>query len=201
MHNLKNNYLLVANIKIVVWLYVVVGVIVFLIFPIFLKLEFFYDKDKLKVYFAFKLYGFLKIFGGYIEIIKEGLAVHVSKSKAIIIPIQIFEIKNQFSLSKDYKIVSIYILSEIGVTGENVLPFFLVGMENVFFKIFFPVFSTLKTGVKLKNDILVYENENLLKISAQINVAFNVIILIITFIKILLRKILNERKKQNKYSY
>lgn len=192
---------MVANIKIVVWLYVVVGVIVFLIFPIFLKFEFFYDKDKLKVFFAIKLYGILKIIGGYIELIKEGLVVHVSKNKAIIIPIQIFEIKNQFNLSKDYKIVSIYVLSEIGVTSENVLPFFLVGIENVFFKIFFPIFSTLKTGVKLKNNILMYENDNLFKISAQINVAFNLIILIITFIKIILRKILNERKKQNKYSY
>ena len=70
-----------ANIKYRV-LSAIVIIFSLIIFPIFLKANISFSKEKNKMFFVFYLFG-VKVIKGYAEIISEGRIVHLTKTKAI----------------------------------------------------------------------------------------------------------------------
>lgn len=170
-------------------LYITVAVFVVLIFPIFIKTEVFFDKNVKKAFFAITLYGKIKILGGYAEIIKEGLAFHLSRKKAVILPFASLDMRKQFSLTKDYRIYSFYLLTELGSENSAAIPFTAAMIENVASKISFTVASYNNPRLKLRSDILLHEEESVFKINFGLNVLFNLLTVLITLTKIIIGKI------------
>ena len=83
-----------ANIKIV--LIAVITTFILLIFPIFIRFNFAYSNEAKKILYTVKLFNFIVIFYGYVEKIEEGIAIHLNKTKAIIITNdKIFDVKNK----------------------------------------------------------------------------------------------------------
>lgn len=78
---LPHNFKRFADIIIVLIVFIVFGLFLLLICPFFLKFRAFYDKNLKRVFFAVNLDGF-PIFGGYIERITEGFAIHLSAAKS-----------------------------------------------------------------------------------------------------------------------
>ena len=62
-----------------------VGFLSFL-FPIFLNVNAFVDGKEKKGCFGIYLFRFFKIYGGYATLYKEGIAFHLTKKKAVLLP-------------------------------------------------------------------------------------------------------------------
>ena len=73
---------LFANIKIV--LVVVISVVLVLIFPIFLKINIKFSKEQ-KLIYNIKVFNLIKVIGGKIGVLKEGIIIHLTRSRATII--------------------------------------------------------------------------------------------------------------------
>lgn len=185
----------IANITIVLKIYAVTIAAVLLIFPNFLKLRFLYDKSCKKMFFAVHI-DKIRILGGYAERIKEGFAFHISEKKAFIMPYRsLIGMKSNFNLRKDYFIREIKFLTELGSEKFPQIPFMFAVASNILTDIYGAVRNSEEIHTEFRNDVLLYENENVLKISAEIEVVFNLLTILITLSKLLLRKIENGLRK------
>lgn len=185
----------IANITIVLKIYAVTIAAVLLIFPNFLKLRFLYDKSCKKMFFAVHI-DKIRILGGYAERIKEGFAFHISEKMAFIMPYRsLIGMKSNFNLRKDYFIRKIKFLTELGSEKLPQMPFMFAVASNILTDIYGAVRNSEEIYTEFRNDVLLYENENVLKISAEIEVVFNLLTILITLSKLLLRKIENGLRK------
>ena len=192
---LPHNFKRFADIIIVLIVFIVFGLFLLLICPFFLKFRAIYDKNLKRVFFAVNLDGF-PIFGGYIERITDGFAIHLSAAKAVIVPYaSLLGMPSNFSLRKDYFIRKVHILTEAGSEQAPQFPFMYAVAANIVSKIYGTTRETLGVPTAFKNDVLLYENENVFKISVAADVVFNLLTVFITLSKLLLRKIENGLRK------
>lgn len=172
----------------------------FIIFPLFINVNIYFDKNLSKLFFSFSFLSIIRI-GGYVEKISEGIAIHYSNKRAIIIDYKnLFKIKNKIKPLNDYHFIKFKSTIEIG--GKNdVLNFVYLGflinyIENVFEWFIY----NKKPYVKLNNNVNVYTNEEVFKIYINVQILFNLLMVIISVIKILVGKsiyAIRNKKQQN----
>lgn len=98
-----------------------------LFFPIYTKTTIYYDADGRKCGFAVYLYKFLFLGGGYIATYPGGLALHISKKKAILLPFREIEAeRKRVSWLKSLRLQSLEIHVE---TGAEYLLWSMLGEE------------------------------------------------------------------------
>ena len=135
--------------------------------PIQLKTNVHYDMSRRKFAFSVYLFGFLRIFGGYIATYKGGLALHITDKKAILLPYsQINNERKRFSFMRTFRLKSITLTAETG--AEYLLPIILtcIGVRTYFF---------IKGGKK--EDIeqnLWLTNGDVLRVSATVVTQFTI---------------------------
>lgn len=172
-----------------------------LIFPLFLNIDIIYTKENKKFFFCFYLFGVLKILSGYVEPLNDCVAVHVSKNKAFL-----FYYKNILNLNKsmkplkDYHFLKIKSLIEVGSEYSLAVPFFTSFIYNFFMSFVSWFFYNKKPYLDLKNDVNIYENKDILNIFINTKLVFNLLMIVLSIIKIITEKIINgiSKRKQNK---
>ena len=97
-------------------LFVVTSVVLFvLLFPIFVNVYLYADSDGGKVGFAVYLFGVAKVFGGYAAPYSGGIAFHVSKGTALLLPYkEILNARKKFEITKGFIVSSYRQVVEIG---------------------------------------------------------------------------------------
>ena len=102
-----------------------VFIVLFLLFvPIYIEVAFQYQLRDKKVAFAVYLFRKIKIFGGYFGVYPGGVAVHISKNKAILLPFSDKDgRKKRMSAFRLFKISSLSITTE---TGAQYLPLIML---------------------------------------------------------------------------
>lgn len=142
-----------------------------LFFPIYLRGDAHYDMNRKK--FAFSVYGFgwIKLIGGYASTYRGGLALHVSNSKAILIPYsQMNSRRKKFSILKTFHLKSFALTTETG--AEYLLP---VTLSQSIFKIYYG----MRGGARKKfHNHLWLTDGDVLKISLNCTLYFNIFILL-----------------------
>lgn len=175
---------------------------ILLILPLFLRFRIGYFNEYKKLYFTIYLFNFIKLFYGYIEKIDNGFAIHINSKKSFI-----FSFNNTFSMKAkvkplmDYHIKRFYSAIEIG--SEKLF-------NNLAFSFFYNfinerlvwLLKSKKNYIKVKNDLNVIENENIFRVYIDFTVILNILMIILSFIKILMEKIINgnSKRKQSKQS-
>ena len=115
--------------KPLLFIFIVWIVVILLFFPIFISGSFHYDMNRKKYAFIIKLYA-LKIMGGYLTVYPGGIAVHLSKKKALIFPYKnMNDDKKKFSFTKVFRLLRLQVTTE---TGANYL--FPVWIVSTFLK-------------------------------------------------------------------
>ena len=139
--------------------------------PIPLKANAHYDMNRRKFAFSIYLFGFIRIFGGYVATYKGGLALHISKKKAILLPYsQINNERKRFSFIRTFRLKSIILTTETG--AEYLLP---MALANSFVRTYF----FLKGGKKEKIEQNLWLTDgDVLRISSQIVVHFTIFMLL-----------------------
>ena len=190
---------LTANIKIV--LTIVILTYILLIFPIFIRIDVAFTKDAKKILYKIRLFNLFVLFYGYVEKVNEGIAIHLSKRKAIIITNdKLFDVKNKIKPLKDYHVIRLFMQIDLG-NKESILTSLSTAWSINFVTKYVEWFlENSKPYVKFNSAINVYEEKDLFCVKINATFVFNLLMVTISLIKILLEKTfyaIKYRKQQN----
>lgn len=164
-------------------------IIIFFIFPIFLTTYVYFDTSKMHTYFCLKIFSKIKILSGYIQFIKDGIAIHLTEKKAIIIPYLIkFDLQKTYKLAKEYNVTSFCSIIEYG-NFDLIKNTKVAIVHNSINNLICPIIHDRKQYLKIKNDLVLYNTNTKPKITIKFVLLFNLVSIISTLIKIILEKI------------
>jgi len=160
---------------------ILLGVFVLLFLPIYIEIDAHYDMNRKKFAFAVYLYKKLKIVGGYIGVYPGGLALHLSRKKAKLIPYaQVNSERKRFSFIRTFHLDAFTLTTETGVEYLFSIATIHTALRTYFFMI---------GGDKDKIEHNLWlTNGDVLKISLNCVIHFNLWIILINFIKFLKEK-------------
>ena len=158
-------------------------VLIILFLPVFISGNLHFDIKRNKYAFCLKLYEKIRIFGGYATLYSEGIALHVSDKKAILLPYtEIDSRRKQFSFVNAFEPISIKIVLES--SAERLFPLsLLVSLIHL-------LTSFNEQFRKFHLNVWFSENTTF-KVNAKFTVFFNNFVLLINLLQFLWRKIKN----------
>ena len=167
----------------------------FFLFPVFVYIDAYVDVAENKCWFALSLFKFIKIFGGYAQIKKEGIVFHITKKKAIILPYkQMAPMRKKFEITKGFQLYRFHQIVETGGEGKPSGVFIAAILQSISGQIF-SIMQTNHPFLSLKNGVLLTENPRL-KLSLQFVTVFNGLVLSIAIGKKILEAFLNWIRKK-----
>ncbi len=153
-----------------------------LFFPIYLEADAHYDMNRRKFAFAVYAYKILPIFGGYAATYNGGIALHISKKRAILIPYsKVNDERKKFSIVKTFRLKSFILTTE---SGAEYLP--LTATAHSLLRTLFFITGGKKEGVE--NNLWLTDGD-VLRVSLNSLVYFNLFILLKSFFKFCKEKI------------
>ncbi|MBQ8685118.1 MAG: hypothetical protein IJ514_02980 [Clostridia bacterium] len=163
-----------------------------LFFPIVIESDTHLDLNRKKCGFAVFAFKRIKLIGGYIATYDGGLALHVSKKNAILIPYsQMDSERKRFSFIRTFRLISFRLTTETG--AEYLLP---VGLIHTALRACF--FAIGGDKDKIENNLWLTDGDTL-RVSLNFVIFFNLYILLKNFLKFLKEKIkILWRKKMKK---
>ncbi len=168
-----------------------------LIFPIFIRFEGEIDKKTQNLRYRVKLFKILPILFGYAEIIDEGIAVHVNNIKAFIIYYKdFFSIRKKIEPLKDYHFYKFNSTIYIGSKDNYDLVLTISIIYNAIINLIGFAFTNVKPYLKIKNDINLYNDKNEFILNVNFVIVLNLLMIALSFIKIILEKFIYAVKKQ-----
>ncbi len=174
-------------------LFILLGITILLFFPFYLETSVHYDVNKRKFAFSLELYKIFKILGGYIATYTGGLAVHLSKKKAILVPYSDIQKEGErFSFVKTFRLKSFILTTETG--AEYLLP---VSLGHALLRTYFFIKGGKKENIE--NNLWLIEGD-VLRISLHCILFFNIFILICNLFKFLKEKLLLLWQRKTKKS-
>ena len=175
------------------------GTLLFLL-PVFLRTDVYLDLFENRAWFSVYLYGFIKLFGGYAELNREGIAVHVTKKKAFFIFYnKMGDTRKQFEITQGFQLWRHHQIIETGGVNTPVTPLAASFIQSASGA----VCSYLQTRypfISLKNSMLVTENASF-KLTTQTTVVFNLLVVVIAITKKILEAIINWIRKKRSIRY
>lgn len=125
------------------------------LFPIFLYVDSFVDVGENRAWFSVRMYRKFKLIGGYGELDKEGILIHVSKKKAFFLPYkELADTRKKFEIAKGFQL---YTFRQTVETGGAEQPYALL-LAAFALAVSGATFSVLQQG----KPFLTLKNNNLL---------------------------------------
>lgn len=161
-----------------------------LFFPIFLNFDFVLKKDLQRLWYGIHLFGIIKLIGGYIERIKDGFAIHITKNKAIILNYSdIFGARKKIKPLKDYHFIRFYSLLELGSENCDEKYISAAFITSYLGSMLGRYFGFEKPYLRMKNDVSLFVGENVFNLYFSGTVVFNLLMVVLSIIKICTGKI------------
>ena len=168
------------------------GVLLFLLFPVFLNVNIFVDVHARKMYFSFYVLRLIKIYGGYATLYDEGIAFHLTKNKAVLLPYrEIINTRQKFEITRGFYVFAYSHTLEVG-TEDASRAVTLSALAQIVSGIVAGYIFSERKCVSFKTDLILYANKKCLKASGRIVLVFNFLILFIAAFKIFLQKVLEK---------
>ena len=174
------------------FLFSLLSAIVQILFPLFLSIHLYADIKERKLYFSLYILRIFKVYGGYATLYDGGIAFHLTKNRAALLPYsEIVNASNNldFKISRGFYIYAFSSIAEIGAKSEPaaaVLAASLIQIVSGFAAGY--VFSRKKC-TSFKSDVILYEGSDNIKIGVRIILVFNFLVVIMAALKILLQTI------------
>ena len=163
--------------------------------PIFVYVDGYLDVKENKLWFSISLYRHIRAFSGYSQLSKDGIAIHLTDKKAVILPYaDMSKTRKKFEITKGFQLWRFHQIIE--VSGAN-KPYGVM-LAAVIQAVSAQAFSYLKTAhpfLSLRNSTVLSDRTEL-KISLQVATVFNGLVLSIAFTKKLLEAIINWIRKK-----
>ena len=174
------------------FLFSLLSAIVQILFPLFLSIHLYADIKERKLYFSLYILRIFKVYGGYATLYDGGIAFHLTKNRAALLPYwKIVNASNNLDskISRGFYIYAFSSIAEIGAKSEPaaaVLAAALIQIVSGFAAGY--VFSRKKCA-SFKSDVILYEGSDNIKIGVRIILVFNFLVVIMAALKILLQTI------------
>ncbi|MDE6412155.1 MAG: hypothetical protein K2L02_06505 [Clostridia bacterium] len=166
-----------------------VGTLFFLL-PLYVGVEAHVDVRENKCWFRIGLYRFIKILGGYGQLGKDGIALHITKKKAIFIPYaKMADTRKKFEITQGFQLLRFHQIIETG-GAESIYGIMLGAVSNSIAGSVFSILQTKYPFLSLKNNLLL-TNKTELKVTLQSEVVFNGLVIAVALTKKLLEALIN----------
>ena len=160
-----------------------------IIFPIFLSVNCSYLDESKTVYFKFKLFK-IKIFVGTIRVLCQGVLLEISKKRTVIIPFnKLVNVRKKVEPLKDYHFIKFTSNIEIGNQDNPLSAIVIAHNVNTFFNYLHGYVSCIKPYVKIENSVKVHTDRDELKFKFDLTIIFNLLMIVLSLIKILVGKL------------
>ncbi len=181
-------------------IWVFTGLFTLLIFPIFVKISIIVKFDYSALYFNISLYGLIDVFYGKAKLSDNTINLWLRSKKEKVYPLNIiFKLNKPFKPLNDYHFISFNSLVEMGVEEITCEGLMVAQAVNQLYGYVTDYFSSTKPYLKIKNDIIIEEKTKKLRIYLDKVLVLNLLMILISLIKIMGEKIIYAiRKKQNK---
>lgn len=167
------------------------GVMALLFFPIYLEVDAHVDITRKIFAFAVYAYGVLKVYGGYATSYQGGVALHVNEDKAVLLPYS-----NMESERKKLAVYRAFHIKRFSVATETGAEYLLmVSLAHTGLKTFFQTVL----GERVKSGLWLTDGD-VLKVSTNLLLWFNLFIILKLFIKFIKEKIKSVCRKKTKKS-
>ena len=174
------------------FLFSLLSAIVQILFPLFLSIHLYAEIKERKLYFSLYMLRIFKVYGGYATLYDGGIAFHLTKNRAALLPYsEIVNASNNldFKISRGFYIYAFSSIAEIGAKSEPAGA--VLGgavIQNVSGFCAGEVVRRKKWG-PFKSDVILYEGSDNIKIGVRIILVFNFLVVIMAALKILLQTI------------
>ncbi len=171
-----------------------------LIFPIFVNVSGKISFNEKKANFSVSIYNLIKIINGFAKISTTGIILKINKSNKKILYKNLVNFRKKFKPLKDYHLISFYSRLELGSKQDLIKSLEISFLYNYVFQNVKWFYYHKKPYLRLKNSINIYDNKTFVDYFFNGTVVFNLLMVIISVIKILVEKIVYAitRKQQNK---
>lgn len=168
---------------------IIVIAIFILIFPFFVSIYFSAQKNEKTIRFAITVFG-KTVFRLNAAIFGSEIFVNRTFKKPYKLKFTPFFRGKMMKFPKIKKIsvLSVRVLTRVGFKDNFFIPFYMNSLnfaENAVFK----AFENAKPYLKIKNDLNLYQDKNVLDVFLRVNTVFNLVDIIRIFINILSEKI------------
>lgn len=171
-----------------------VGMLFFL-FPVFVYADGYLDVRENKAWFSLSLFKYFKVFGGYGQLDREGIALHLTKKKAIFMPFdQMADTRKYFEITEGFQLYRFHIVVETG-GAESPYGVLLASALQSIGGASFAVLRTRHPFLSLKNGTLLTEKP-CLKVSLHTVTVFNGLVVSMAITKKILEAIINWIRKR-----
>lgn len=171
------------------FLWIMLAVVILLIAPISLNIHSHLDVRENKVWFSVRLFNLIKLVGGYMQLTKEGLAIHLSKKKVVILPYnQMLDTRKKFDVTSGFQLTRLRFTVETS-GSDQVYGVMIASVLQTISEIAFPVLREKYSWLKPSNCVLLSEQKNF-TVSMEMVTVFNLIILFVAIFKKILEAFL-----------
>ncbi len=156
--------------------------VLFFFFPVFVYVDGYVDAAENKAWFALCLFRRLKVYGGYGELRKGGVALHLTDKKAVFLPYGTMpDTRKKFEITKGFQLWRYHQIVEVS-GAEQLYGVLLAASLQSAASAAFSVLKTRHPFVSLKSNVLLTE-EAALKVTVQFATVFNWFLLTLALIK------------------
>ena len=172
----------------------------FTFLPVFLWLDSYVDVPKNRAWFSLSMYRHFKLFGGYGQLDREGIAVHLTEKKAVFVPYdKMADTRKKFEITKGFQLWRFRQTVEAGGADSIAGVMIAAALQSVGGATF-AYLRTKHPFLSLKNDTLLGE-ENCLKLSVETATVFNGFVLGMAFTKKALEALINWIRKKRSTAF
>ena len=181
-------------------LFSVLTTIVQLLFPIFLNVTAFADVNAKKLYFSLYILRIFKVYGGYATLYGEGIAFHLTKNRAALLPYsEMLNARNafEFKITRGFFLYAFSAVSEIGAKTRPAAAVLAAALLQIAGAVGAGTVGKRKLCNSFKNDVILYPESDCVKLNVRIIFMFNFLAVILAASKIILQTIvgkINENK-------
>lgn len=167
----------------------------FFFLPIFVYTDGYLDVRENKAWFSLSLYKHFKIFGGYAQLEKEGVAVHLTKKKAVLFEYgKMADTRKMFEITDGFQPYRFHITVETG-GAQSPAGVMVASALQAFGGAVFTMVKGKYPFLSLKNGTILAE-EPCLKLTVQAVTIFNGLVLTMAITKKILEATLNWIRKR-----
>ena len=163
--------------------------------PIFLTIYLVTDLRRKRCWFAFYILRHVKLHGGYAAPYRSGIAFHLTDKKAVLLPYaEIVSAKGKFQITRGFRVFAYSQVFETGSAAYFGSALLLAAAVQNAAVLLRGVLRTKKKCRRFCGDALLHRDADVLQLSQRIVLGFNLFILLLAGAKLLLRKLMEERK-------
>lgn len=181
---------------------ILVSLIYFIvIFPIFFNFSINVTANEKEAIFNGYLYGIIPIIFGKVNLISNGINIYINKKNVYLPYKNLINFRKKFKPLKDYHLISFKCNLDVGFKNDLIKSLKLTFIFNYIVDKVKWFFYHKKPYLNIKNKVNVYEKENFVNLYLNGTIALNLLMIIISVIKIIMEKLIyaiSRKKQQNK---